>query len=69
MGILYWNWTKIDPSNEFLVISELEAIVIPTLYETVRVQMEYLIEIDPSERAWSAGILMYDEGRRGWLNL
>jgi hypothetical protein len=26
----------------------------------------YQIEIDPSTRAWSAGI--YDEGRRGWLN-
>ena len=26
----------------------------------------YQIEIDPSERAYSAGI--YDEGRRGWLN-
>ncbi len=26
----------------------------------------YQIEIDPSERAWSAGI--FDEGRRGWLN-
>lgn len=26
----------------------------------------YQVEIDPSERAWSAGI--YDEGRRGWLN-
>ncbi len=26
----------------------------------------YQIEIDPSERAWSAGI--YEEGRRGWLN-
>lgn len=25
----------------------------------------YQIEIDPSKRAWSAGI--YDEGRRGWL--
>tara|TARA_R110002012_G_scaffold317031_2_gene532799 strand:- start:14163 stop:15554 length:1392 start_codon:yes stop_codon:yes gene_type:complete len=25
----------------------------------------YQIEIDPSERAWSAGI--FDEGRRGWL--
>lgn len=25
----------------------------------------YQIEIDPSERAWSAGL--YDEGRRGWL--
>lgn len=25
----------------------------------------YQIEIDPSERAWSAGI--YEEGRRGWL--
>ena len=26
----------------------------------------YQIEIDPSDRAWSAGI--YDEARRGWLN-
>lgn len=26
----------------------------------------YQVEIDPSERAWSAGI--YDEKRRGWLN-
>jgi hypothetical protein len=26
----------------------------------------YQVEIDPSERAWSAGI--YDEQRRGWLN-
>ncbi|WP_430682003.1 3-keto-disaccharide hydrolase [Maribacter aestuarii] len=26
----------------------------------------YQIEIDPSDRAWSAGI--YDEGRRGWLH-
>ena len=26
----------------------------------------YQIEIDPSPRAWSAGI--YEEGRRGWLN-
>lgn len=26
----------------------------------------YQVEIDPSERAWSAGI--YEEGRRGWLN-
>lgn len=25
----------------------------------------YQIEIDPSDRAWSAGV--YDEGRRGWL--
>ncbi len=25
----------------------------------------YQVEIDPSERAWSAGL--YDEGRRGWL--
>jgi hypothetical protein len=25
----------------------------------------YQVEIDPSKRAWSAGI--YDEGRRGWL--
>ena len=25
----------------------------------------YQVEIDPSERSWSAGI--YDEGRRGWL--
>ncbi len=26
----------------------------------------YQVEIDPSDRAWSAGI--YDEGRMGWLN-
>ena len=26
----------------------------------------YQVEIDPSARAWSAGI--YDEARRGWLN-
>jgi len=26
----------------------------------------YQVEIDPSDRAWSAGI--YDEGRRGWLD-
>lgn len=26
----------------------------------------YQVEIDPSSRAWTAGI--YDEGRRGWLN-
>ena len=26
----------------------------------------YQVEMDPSDRAWSAGI--YDEGRRGWLN-
>ena len=26
----------------------------------------YQVEIDPSQRAWSAGI--YDESRRGWLN-
>ncbi len=26
----------------------------------------YQVEIDPSTRAWTAGI--YDEGRRGWLN-
>ena len=26
----------------------------------------YQVEIDPGDRAWSAGI--YDEGRRGWLN-
>ena len=26
----------------------------------------YQVEIDPSDRAWSAGI--YDEGRRAWLN-
>src|SRR4029079_13973442 len=26
----------------------------------------YQVEIDPSDRAWTAGI--YDESRRGWLN-
>ncbi|GGW33643.1 3-keto-disaccharide hydrolase [Arenibacter certesii] len=37
---------------------------IPT-YQNGRVH-GYQVEIDPSKRAWSAGI--YDEGRRGWLN-
>ncbi|MDH5368071.1 MAG: DUF1080 domain-containing protein [Cyclobacteriaceae bacterium] len=36
-----------------------------TYYKDGRVH-GYQIEIDPSERAWSAGI--YDEARRGWLN-
>lgn len=35
-----------------------------TSYKNGRVH-GYQIEIDPSERAWSAGI--YDEARRGWL--
>lgn len=34
-------------------------------YEKGRVH-GYQAEVDPSARAWSAGI--YDEGRRGWLN-
>ncbi|MCK5776090.1 MAG: DUF1080 domain-containing protein, partial [Bacteroidales bacterium] len=34
-------------------------------YRNARVH-GYQVEIDPSERAWSAGI--YDESRRGWLN-
>mgnify|MGYP000914053524 CR=1 FL=1 len=33
-------------------------------YQSGRVH-GYQIEIDPSERAWTAGL--YDEGRRGWL--
>lgn len=37
----------------------------PPYYMNGRVH-GYQIEIDPSERAWSAGI--YDEARRGWLN-
>lgn len=37
---------------------------VPT-YQNGRVH-GYQIEIDPSDRAWSAGI--YDEGRRGWLH-
>ncbi|MCA9449860.1 MAG: DUF1080 domain-containing protein, partial [Candidatus Omnitrophica bacterium] len=34
-------------------------------YKNYRVH-GYQVEIDPSTRAWSAGI--YDEARRGWLN-
>lgn len=36
-----------------------------THYQQGRVH-GYQVEIDPSKRAWSAGI--YDEGRRGWLH-
>ena len=59
-------------------ILELEFKVDPTLNSGVQIRSNslpderkgrvrgYQVEIDPSSRAWSAGI--YDEGRRGWLN-
>ncbi len=58
-------------------ILELEFLVDPLLNSGIQIRSEslpeynkgqvhgYQIEIDPSERAWTAGI--YDEGRRGWL--
>jgi hypothetical protein len=58
-------------------ILEYEALVDPQLNSGVQIRSHslkdysdgrvhgYQIEIDPSERAWSAGI--YDESRRGWL--
>ncbi|AEM71791.1 protein of unknown function DUF1080 [Allomuricauda ruestringensis DSM 13258] len=58
-------------------ILELEYKVDPTMNSGIQIRSNsfpyyqngrvhgYQIEIDPSERAWSAGI--YDEGRRGWL--
>ena len=53
---------KVDPSMNSGI--QIRSNSIPT-YMDGRVH-GYQIEIDPSERAWSAGI--YDEGRRGWLN-
>ena len=59
-------------------ILELEFKVDPTMNSGIQIRSNsydyylngrvhgYQIEIDPSERAWSAGI--YDEGRRGWLH-
>ncbi len=58
-------------------ILELEYLVDPSMNSGIQIRSNsfphyqngrvhgYQIEIDPSERAWSAGI--YDEGRRGWL--
>lgn len=57
---------------------ELEFTVHPELNSGIQIRSEsladykdgrvhgYQVEIDPSDRAWSAGI--YDESRRGWLN-
>jgi len=58
-------------------ILEYEALIDPQLNSGVQIRSHsyqdyqngrvhgYQIEIDPSDRAWSAGV--YDEGRRGWL--
>ncbi|MEK6154841.1 DUF1080 domain-containing protein [Flavobacteriaceae bacterium 3-367] len=67
-------------SNELYgdFILELEYLVDSTMNSGIQVRSNsipnyhdgrvhgYQIEIDPSQRAWSAGI--YDEARRGWLN-
>jgi hypothetical protein len=53
---------KVDPSMNSGI--QIRSNSFPT-YRDGRVH-GYQVEIDPSERAWSAGI--YDEGRRGWLN-
>lgn len=59
-------------------ILELEFLVDPSMNSGIQIRSEslphyqngrvhgYQIEIDPSDRAWSAGI--YDEARRGWLH-
>ena len=59
-------------------ILELDYIVDPSMNSGIQIRSNsfpyyrnarvhgYQVEIDPSERAWSAGI--YDESRRGWLN-
>lgn len=59
-------------------ILDLEYLVDPTMNSGIQIRSNsipeyksgrvhgYQIEIDPSDRAWSAGI--YDEARRGWLN-
>ncbi|RDY59300.1 3-keto-disaccharide hydrolase [Flagellimonas nanhaiensis] len=58
-------------------ILELEYLVDPSMNSGIQIRSNsfphyldgrvhgYQVEIDPSDRAWSAGI--YDEGRRGWL--
>ncbi len=64
-----------DKYSDFIL--ELEYKVDPSMNSGIQVRSNsfpwyqegrvhgYQVEIDPSERAWSAGI--YDEGRRGWL--
>ena len=59
-------------------ILELEFLVDPSMNSGIQIRSEslphyqngrvhgYQIEIDPSDRAWSAGV--YDEARRGWLH-
>ena len=53
---------KVDPSLNSGVQIRSESI---ESYKSGRVH-GYQVEIDPSKRAWTAGI--YDESRRGWLN-
>ncbi|MCK0136299.1 DUF1080 domain-containing protein [Arenibacter sp. S6351L] len=53
---------KVDPSMNSGI--QIRSNSLPS-YRNGRVH-GYQIEIDPSERAWSAGV--YDEARRGWLN-
>ncbi|MEX0313540.1 MAG: DUF1080 domain-containing protein [Allomuricauda sp.] len=67
-------------SNEMYgdFILELEYLVDPSMNSGIQIRSNsfpyyrngqvhgYQVEIDPSDRAWSAGI--YEEGRRGWLN-
>ena len=52
---------KVDPSMNSGI--QIRSNSLP-YYQDGRVH-GYQVEIDPSERSWSAGI--YDEGRRGWL--
>ncbi len=65
---------KVDPALNSGVQIRSQAFDKPTEieYEGKKIKIPagrvhgYQVEIDPLERAWSAGI--YDEGRRGWLN-
>jgi hypothetical protein len=61
-----------DTYSDFIL--EVEFLVDPLLNSGVQIRSEvnergrvygYQVEIDPSDRAWSAGI--YDEARRGWM--
>jgi hypothetical protein len=61
-----------DTFSDFIL--EFEFLVNPKLNSGVQIRSQvndagrvygYQVEIDPSERAWSAGI--YDEARRGWM--
>lgn len=54
---------KVDPLLNSGI--QIRSLVYPEDHKRAGVVHGYQVEIDPSDRAWSAGI--YDESRRGWL--